>query len=302
MTTLTDIMTQLAPKARDVYVQAIADTGDKLFATFAITTPLRVAHFFAQALHETGGFTVLEENLNYRADRIVVIFGPGKHSAAVDVAEARALAGNPAALAERVYGVGNPRKSKELGNTSPGDGYRYRGRGILQTTGRNNYVRMGQRAGVDFVNNPDLVVSPQHALLPPLIEWRDSSLNAAADRNDISLITRRINGGYNGYADRQAWFSKVWDCVKREVTVGTRAQVAADPLPWRSAAPSTVVRQLQSNLRELGIATDLVVDGLMGPKTQAALIEFQRMAQIPADGIYGPVTQAALEIRLATLR
>lgn len=297
---LVDTVAKLAPRACDNYTKAFAG-GAPLFTKFGVTTPLRIAHFLAQALHETGGFTILEENLNYRADRIVVIFGPGKHSAAIDVAESQTLAGNPRALAERVYGVGNPRKSKELGNTASGDGYNYRGRGILQTTGKFNYSKLGARAGLDLVANPELVVDPNHALLPALLEWRDGNLNAAADRNDISLITRRINGGYNGFADRQQWFTQAWDCVKSGVEVNGNLPAAADE-PWRAAAASVGIRQLQSNLRELGVAPNLVVDGLMGPNTRAALIEFQRFAQIPADGIYGPITQAALELRLGVLR
>jgi putative chitinase len=114
---------------------------------------------------------------------------------------------------ERVYGLGNPRKAHELGNTEPGDGYRYRGGGMLQTTGRSNYRRMGQKCGVDFEGHPELVLSAEHALKPALAEWSEGQLNAAADRDDIRAITKRINGGYNGLNDRIAWFHKVFPLI-----------------------------------------------------------------------------------------
>lgn len=305
MTTITEVVNKLAPNARTNYQQAFAN-GDPLFTKYAVTTSLRVAHFLAQVMHETGGLAILEENLNYRADRILTIFGVGKHSAAVTPTQAAQIAGmvvgKQAALAERVYGVGNPRKSRELGNTSPGDGFKYRGRGIMQTTGRTNYRRLGQRAGIDFEGNPDLVIDPQYALIPALLEWDEGNLNEAADRNDINYITRRINGGYNGLADRIAWFDKAWALVRGGVTVGGSAVAQASTEPWRAASPNPAIEKLQLHLRELGISPALVADGLMGPRTKAALIDFQTQAGIPADGVYGPVTQAAIGLRLAALR
>src|SRR5262249_34680170 len=97
---------------------------------------------------ETGGFTVLRENMNYSAQRLIEIFGVNHHSAAVTAIEAERLAGHPDAIAERVYGLGNPRKARELGNTQPGGGFRYRGNGILQMTGRSAHQRMGAVCGI----------------------------------------------------------------------------------------------------------------------------------------------------------
>jgi putative chitinase len=312
MITVAETVDRLARNAQPNYRQAFA-TGDRILALYGIDRPLRVAHFLAQVLHETGGLTVLEENMSYRAERIVEVFGPGRHSASVGLEEARTLARNPAALAERVYGLGNPRKARELGNTEPGDGFRYRGRGVLQTTGRGSYRRLGQRAGVGFEASPELVVSAQHSLSPALLEWAEGSLNAAADRNDIAAITRRINGGFNGFADRKAWFDKIWRLVKDGVTVdgaeslGMSARAAQALAPeqreaWLVARSDPQVRELQEALRTFGIAPELAVDGRFGPNTRAALVAFQKQAQIPADGIYGPVTKAALRLRLDTIR
>lgn len=203
-----DVIRRAAPRARADYIDAFGQ-GDALLVAHGITTPLRLAHFLAQCLHETGGFTIARESGNYRAERIVEIFGIGRHSAAVTREEANLLAGNGPALFERVYGLGNPKKARELGNTQAGDGWRYRGGGILQTTGRGNYRRMSEKCGLDFELEPELVVSAAHALKPALAEWSEGNLNAAADADDLIAITRKINGGLNGFADRKAWFAKL---------------------------------------------------------------------------------------------
>ena len=198
----------VAPSARDNYLEAIRQ-GDALFEQHGINTRERMAHFIAQAMQETGAFTVLRENMNYSAPRLLEIFGVGKHSAKVTKAEAPILAHHPEAIAERVYGLGNPKKATELGNTHAGDGFAYRGNGIMQTTGRGNHRRIGNACGVDFEGNPNLVTAPEHALKPALQEWTESSLNAFADKNDIRTITLRINGGLNGLAERKAFFKRL---------------------------------------------------------------------------------------------
>ena len=208
-----EVFRRVAPNARDNYLDAITQ-GTPLFEQHGITTPRRMAHFLAQAMQETGSFTVLRESMNYSAKRMLEIFGVGKHTARVTRAEAAALAHQPEAIAERVYGLGNPRKAPELGNTEPGDGFRYRGNGILQTTGRGNHRRMGLACGVDFEGNPNLVTAPEHALKPALQEWTEGNLNTFADRNDIRTITLRINGGLNGFPERQAFFRTLSRLVK----------------------------------------------------------------------------------------
>lgn len=287
-----DAVNRLAPNARDNYLEAIRK-GDSLFEAHGITTHLRMAHFLAQALHETGGFTILRENMNYSASRLVEIFGVNHHSAAVTAAEAETLARHPEKIAERVYGLGNRRKARELGNTEPGDGFRYRGNGVLQTTGRGNHRRMGDACGVDFEGKPDLVIVPVHALKPALHEWTANNLNHSADKNDIRTITRRINGGLIGFADREAWFNKVWALLK------------ADDQPeeaWDAGQEDDFVTWLQRALNELGAAPKLVVDGRHGPATRKAVKAFQVAAGIVADGIPGPVTEAALRLRLGTTK
>jgi putative chitinase len=127
----------------------------------------------------------------------------------VTAAEAPGLAHNEQALAERVYGLGNPHKANELGNTQPGDGFRYRGNGVLQMTGRDAHRRRGLANGLDFEGNPDLATLPEHALKPALQEWADGNLNHFADVGDIRTITLRINGGLNGFDDRKKHFAEL---------------------------------------------------------------------------------------------
>lgn len=290
--TAIEAVKRLAPNARQNYLDAIRN-GDALFQQHGITTPLRMAHFLAQALHETGAFRILRENMNYSARRMVEIFGVGRHSAAVTQAEAESLARKPEQIAERVYGLGNPRKAMELGNTQPGDGFRYRGNGVLQTTGRGSHKHMGQVVGVDFENHPELVTDPEHALKPALQEWTEGNLNAEADRNNIDRITRRINGGFNGLADRKRFFNKIFPLLNE-------SSQAVDPDSAGLEDPD--VKRLQEALNELGAAPKLVVDGRIGPKTRMAIRAFQAAAGIGVDGIAGPITEAAIELRLSTLR
>jgi len=198
----------VAPHARENYLEAVGQ-GNPLFEQHGINTPQRMAHFLAQAMQETGAFTVLRENMNYSAPRLFEIFGVGHHSAKVTKAEALILEHHPETIAERVYGLGNPKKAKELGNTHAGDGFAYRGNGILQTTGRGSHRRMGDACGVDFEGNPNLVTAPEHALKPALQEWTEGNLNVFADKNDIRTITIRINGGLNGFPERKAFFNKL---------------------------------------------------------------------------------------------
>lgn len=279
-----DVLNRIAPlirTARDDYRQAIRE-GGALFEQNGITTPLRMAHFLAQALHETGGLSICRESMDYSRKRLLDIFGVGHHSAAVTPDEATDLAHHQERIAERVYGLGNPRKARELGNTEPGDGFKYRGGGILQTTGRAAYRALG----VDFENNPDLVCTPEHGLQPPLLEWTKDGLNTFADRNDIRTITLRINGGFIGLDDREDWFNKVFKLLE------------PDENPGQIAQPDDDVTSLQQDLNTLGANPKLAIDGRYGPLTRQAVKEFQASAGIVVDGIAGPVTKATIKLML----
>jgi putative chitinase len=279
----------MMPDALSNYTQAIRQSG-QLFEQAGITTPLRMAHFLAQTLFETGRFTILRENMNYSAQRLFEVFGVNHHSAAVTLEEAADLAHHPEQIAERVYGLGNPHKAQELGNSRADDGFRYRGNGVLQMTGRGAHRRTGQACGVDFEGNPDLATAPEHALKPALQEWTEGGLNAFADKNDIATITRKINGGFNGLPERKLMFDKVFPLL----------QPGVDPVA--AGDPDDDVRSLQRDLNTLGADPRLEVDGRFGKQTRLAVREFQVTAGLAADGIPGPVTMATIKLTLDTLR
>ncbi|TDT94933.1 putative chitinase [Azorhizobium sp. AG788] len=280
-----DIVRRVAPKARPEYLAAF-EGGDAQLEAAGVTTPLRLAHLLAQVLHETGRLTITRESGAYHAPQILAVFGQGIHSAAVRPTEAAKLAGDGPSLFERVYGLGNPSMAKALGNTQPGDGWTFRGNGLLQTTGRGQHREMGQRSGVGdlFERDPSQVTAPEHALKPALAEWTRGKCNTLADKGDIRQITRIINGGYNGYSDRVAWLNKVW------AVLGT-GEV------WQAGAADDAIADLQESLNTLGYG--LKVDGRQGPATTAAIRDFQSRNNLTADGIAGPVTLAALAARLA---
>lgn len=172
---------------------------------FEIDTAPRLAAFFAQVGHESAGLSRVVENLNYSADGLLRTW-PSRF----DAKTAAALARKPEAIANRVY-------ANRMGNGSPesGDGYRYRGRGPIQNTGRANYAAMRdtlREAGVpevpDFELAPELLEAPKWGAMAAAGYWHDHDLNALADRREFARITRRINGGTNGAADRNARYAR----------------------------------------------------------------------------------------------
>lgn len=190
---------QLAPNARPSVVNPLNTIADDILAQFAINqNARRIPHFFAQIAHESGGFRVLEENLNYSAKRLQEVF-PNRFESE-EIAEQ--YDHNPEMIANKIYanriGIGN-------GSESSGDGWRFRGRGLIQLTGRSNYEKFGLLSGVDIVADPDIAIDAKMALKLATVFWDSRNLNTLADHNQLKTITRRINGGLNGLHDRQAY-------------------------------------------------------------------------------------------------
>lgn len=144
------------------------------FEKFEINTALRQAHFLSQFIHESGGFRYVKE-----------------------IASGEAYEG-------RV----------DLGNTSPGDGVKYKGRGYPQITGKNNYAQISKDLGIDFVSNPELLEQSPYNMLSAGWYWNSRNLNKWADKDDGKTITLKINGGLNGFIDRQNWLIKCKEVLK----------------------------------------------------------------------------------------
>jgi putative chitinase len=195
-------LAQLAPKCIDVYKQTFA-AADTVLQPYGINnTALRLSHFMAQVLHESGALTICSENLNYRADRLMAVWP--KRFPTLDVAQS--YEHNPQKLANYVYGG-------RMGNTDPDDGWKYIGRGLIQITGRESYRKFGKLLGVDLEANPELAVSADWALKIAAEEWKAGNCNAKADADDIVGLTKIINGGIIGLPERKAWLVKtkaVW--------------------------------------------------------------------------------------------
>ncbi|WP_395605240.1 glycoside hydrolase family 19 protein [Pseudomonas sp. B16120] len=160
-----------------------------------VGTP-RAAAFIAQVGHESGQLTRLVENLNYSADGLMKTW-PSRF----DSVRATAAARNPEQIANIVY-------AGRMGNTAPGDGWKYRGRGLIQVTGKANYAVCGEALGLDLINQPELLEQSQYAAMSAAWFWSANGLNTLADAGDLTKITQRINGGTNGQADRQALYDK----------------------------------------------------------------------------------------------
>jgi putative chitinase len=163
------------------------------FEKYDISTPKRQAYFIGQCMHESGGFKQLKENLNYSAKGLMATW-PSRFP---DMDTAEKYERNPEKIANKVY-------SGRMGNTEDGDGAKYIGRGLIQLTGKENYANCGNAIGVDLVANPDLLSTPKYAALSAGWFWNRKGLNALADADDIDTITKRINGGLIGIADRKA--------------------------------------------------------------------------------------------------
>jgi putative chitinase len=171
---------------------------NKTLEHFEINNTQRIAMFMAQIGHESGGLKFLEENLNYRADRLVVIFP--RHFRDVDPNQ---YGRNPEKIANRVY-------ANRMGNgpESSGDGWRYRGRGLIQLTGHDNYARFAADMGMSVEDAVQYLTTHEGAAMSAGWFWGKNNLNATADRGDIVANTKRINGGTIGLADRQAHYEE----------------------------------------------------------------------------------------------
>ncbi len=236
----------------------IAAAGEVLRPTleaYEITSRLRIAHFLGQTCHELAGFRTTEE------------FASG------EAYEGR----------------------KDLGNTEKGDGPLFKGRGLLQLTGRANYRDYGAALGVDLEQEPALAAEPAFSLRIACEYWKRKKINAACDQDDIIRVTKLINGGTNGLDERRSLTSKAKTAVARLEGVqlsGGAADKSGRPVLQRGSKGEAVA-DLQAMLRDLKFG--LAVDGDFGAGTEVAVMRFQSEKKLTADGLVGPQTWAALD-------
>ncbi len=195
-----DTLKQIMPKASQDNVDKYLGALNGEMAKFEINTPLRAAHFIAQLAHESGSLHYSCENLNYSAKALRAVFG--KYFPTDDLAEEYAR--QPEKIANRVYAsrMGN-------GDETSGEGWKYRGRGLIQLTGKDNYTNCGKGIELNLIDNPEQLADDANAAVAAAgWFWDMRKLNGYADEDDVKAITKRINGGYNGLEDREAYLAR----------------------------------------------------------------------------------------------
>jgi len=253
-------LNELFPKGREAILEAFAKQSKSVFAEFDISDrPNRLHFFLAQVAHESGGLTVIEENLKYSAKRMTEIW-PSRFPI---LAAAEPFANNPEALANKVY-------ASRMGNGSPesGDGWRYRGRGYIQITGRDGYRAIGAATGIDLEAHPDRAAAPEDALRVACGFWKWKNVNMACDEGDFPRVTRLVNGGLIGQPDREAWLAKVRKVLKP--APAAKPKESAPPAKEAAKPTKEEIRTVQQALRARGF-TSVTADGVIGPKTTAAI-------------------------------
>jgi putative chitinase len=263
-------------------VEAWCEELNKALPKYDITTDQRIAGFISQCAHESMDFTAMSENLNYREETLLKVFpryfGPGKRNAAE-------YAKNPEKIANYVY-MDEFRTSK-LGNTQPGDGWRFRGRGLKQLTGRDNYTRFAKDYNMTAEEAAVWVETKEGALASALWFWNTNKLNPIADTGSVPALTKKINGGDIGLADRQARYTRAMAALGGKITAAAPAAAAASGGTLRRGSKGEDVKKMQAKL-------GLAADGDFGPGTEAALKKWQAANGLTADGVAGPKTLAKL--------
>jgi putative chitinase len=250
-----------------------------LFPKYGINAPARIAGFVAQCGHESQNFKTLEENLNYSAEGLNKIFPKYFIKAGRD---AQAYHRQPEKIANVVYAsrMGN-------GDTASGEGWKFRGRGVIQLTGKDNYSRFAKHIGKSLDETIEYLKTKQGALESACWFWETNGLNAIADSGDIVAMTKRINGGTIGLEDRQKHYTHAL------AVLGGKAHAVKDQITdavtqtLKKGANGPAVAKMQ---KALGIKAD----GDFGPGTETALKKWQTANGLTADGVAGPKTLAKL--------
>lgn len=225
--------------------------------SYAINTPLRIAHFLAQVLEESDGLCTTEE-----------------------YASGQAYEGR-----------------KDLGNTHDGDGPRYKGRGLIQLTGRANYDAVGKQLKLDLVKAPLSVNDPYAYLLVSCVFWQQKKINAYCDANDVISVTQLVNGGQHGIESRKAYLAKAKSALA-QLTSQSAAPPGGGLTVLHRGSSGDLVALLQQRLGSAGYP--VTIDGDFGPATELAVIHFQDASSLPSDGVADGATWQALDALAAS--
>jgi putative chitinase len=255
-----DFVLKIAPRfsgekaaAQAAIVSAIGPVFAATLDGYEINTLLRIAHFMGQVTHECAGFRTTEE------------FASG------------------AAYEGR----------KDLGNTQPGDGKRYKGRGLIQLTGRANYRDVGASLKLDLEANPGLASQPVNSLKIACEYWKSRNINAAADQDNLVKATKLVNGGTNGLDDRGNFLRKAKLVLSELKGTLIAAAQGGTSIVLRRGSHNDAVGELQTLLRKAGFP--IAVDNDSGAATELAVMAFQKQKNIDVDGIVSDATWAALK-------
>jgi putative chitinase len=256
---------------------------NEMLPKYGITTDKRIAGFIAQCAHESMDFRVLQENLNYKEATLLKVFpryfGPGKENAAE-------YAGKPEKIANYVYMDKNRSKGGALGNVNEGDGWLFSGKGLKQVTGRANTTAFGKTVGMTAEEAAAYLLTKKGALESALWFWGSRNLNDVADTGDQVRLTKIINGGDIGLADRQARYAKAMAALGGKIEAVAPVTTSVSET-LRKGSKGEMVKKLQA---ALGIGAD----GDFGQGTENALKKWQDRNGLVADGVAGPKTLAKL--------
>lgn len=250
----------------------------KILPKYEINTPNRIAGFVAQCGHESANFTVLEENLNYSAETLEKLFSKYFSKAGRNAAD---YAKKPEKIANVIYAsrMGN-------GDTASGDGWKYRGRGTIQLTGNENYTNFGKSVGKSVDEVIEYLKTIEGALESACWYWNSRKINAVCDANDITKMSKLVNGGTIGLAERKKHYDH-----NLTVLVGTTNVVSMKKTT--SGLDLTTVLNVGSTgntVKALQTKLGLNADGTYELRTKRAVKDWQTKNGITADGIAGPVT------------
>tara|TARA_B110000971_G_scaffold219458_1_gene260648 strand:- start:888 stop:1769 length:882 start_codon:yes stop_codon:yes gene_type:complete len=259
----------------DMWFEAI----EEIFPKYEINTVERIAGFIAQCAHESNNFRSLEENLNYSEDALLRVFG--RYFGKAPKASASEYARNPEMIANRVYN--DEFRKYKMGNTQPGDGWMFRGRGLKQLTGRENYTKFGKSVKMTAEQASEYVATEKGAIESACWFWKNKKLNAIADTGDIKKLTKVINGGDIGLADRTSRYNSAIEILGGKSVSKKSKSSKVEYVTVSVGDNNDTVKALQAKL-------GLTDDGIFGPGTKRAVRDFQAKHGLTADGIAGPAT------------